>query len=130
MNHYCFFLSSCLHSASYCYFYKVPCVVSLEKEHCYSIFSLKETPEVSEVSFSPQSQRWPGCLWKCMRSCREPHQPHPQDSPVRSKCCSDRMNVHRKSSGDINNTDPIPIVNLSILSKQLIFSIPSPYHGS
>lgn len=41
------FLPPCLHSASYCFFHKVQCVVSSEKEQCYSVcFPLKRLQKI------------------------------------------------------------------------------------
>ena len=119
------FLPPRLCSASYCFFHKVQCVVSSEKEQCFSIcFHLKELQKhfqsqslSNEQSWPPH---WPGCLGNALTSRKQSYQ-STCNSQAGSRCCFDRKNVHRKLSGDVRNREAVCMVTSVSFLTRLLF---------
>lgn len=119
------FLPPRLCSASYCFFHKVQCVVSSEKERCFSIrFHLKELQKQfqsqslsNEQSWPPH---WPGCLGNALTSRKQSYQ-STCNSQAGSRRCFDRKNVHRKLSVDVRNREAVCMVTSVSFLTRLLF---------
>lgn len=120
-------LPPCLCPASYCFFHKVQCVVSSEKEQCFSIcFPLKKLQKQFQSQSLSNEQSWPphrpGCLGNALTSRKESHQ-STCSSQAGSRHCFDRENVQRKLSGDVRNREAVCLVtSISFLTRLLFQS--------
>ena len=112
-------------SASYCFFHKVQCVVSSEKEQCYSIcFPLKKLQKQFQSQSLPSGQSWPphrpGCLGNALTSRKESHR-STCSSQAGNRRCFDRKNVQRKLSGDVSNRETVCMVTSVSFLTRLLF---------
>lgn len=121
------FLPPRLCSASYCFFHKVQCVVSSEKEQCFSIcFHLKELQKQFQSQSLSNKQSWPphrpGCLGNALTSRKQSYQSTcNSQAGAGSRRCFDRKNVHRKLSGDVRNREAVCMVTSVSFLTRLLF---------